>query len=74
MSHRNPWGWSQSRFIVFGDVVDFKLLLGIEFCDCKCNNLKGFGKKEALSYVHMQVSLEFSKWAILNDIYLNDYR
>jgi len=45
MSHRNPLGWPQSRFIFYGEVIDFLLLLGIEFCDCKCNNLKGLKKK-----------------------------
>jgi hypothetical protein len=56
MSHRNPLGWPQFRFVVFGDRVDLLLLLGIELCGCKCGSIKGFEKKEALSYVHMQVS------------------
>jgi hypothetical protein len=60
MSHRNPLGWPQIRFTVFGDEVDLLLLLGIELCDCKCSNLKGFEKKnEALSYVQMQMSSDF---------------
>jgi hypothetical protein len=56
MSHRNPLGWPQFWFVVFGDGVHLLLLLGIEFCGCKCSRIKGFEKKEALSYVHMQLS------------------
>jgi hypothetical protein len=55
MSHQNPLGWPQRRFTIFGDVVDFLLLLGIVFCDCKYSNLKGFEKRSTFLLPHAGV-------------------